>query len=238
MIAKLIGRYKITGEIGFGGMGAVYQAEDPTTGDLVAVKLLSQEYLNDLGLRTAFEREAQIVTSLEHEAIVPVYEFGQDSGQPYLVMEYMSNGSLAEKLLLGVLSPEELAPMLDRLCRAIDYAHTRGIIHRDLKPSNILFDEDDQACLADFGIARRTTAHQAATPFNGTPAYLSPEQALGEKEIDGRCDIYALGVILFETLTGQLPFDGQVPLAVIVKTYPRSAAVIKVRRLEFAHCNR
>lgn len=217
MIEKWIGRYKLSGEVSFGGMGAVYQASNSETGDLVAVKLLSPEYLNDLGLRAAFEREAQLVTGLIHEAIVPVYEFGQEDGQPYLVMQYMAHGSLADRLLHGMLSPEQVLHILDRICRAIDYAHQQGIIHRDLKPSNILFDEHDEAHLADFGIARLTTSRQASLPINGTPAYLSPEQALGEDEIDGRCDIYALGIILFETLTGQLPFDGQIPITVILK---------------------
>ena len=217
MIGKWIDRYQLSGEVGFGGMGVVYQATDTETGQIVAVKLLSHEYLNDLGLRTAFEREAQLVVSLSHEAIVPVFDFGQAGGQPYLVMQYMPNGSLADRLLQGVLVPEEVAPILDRICGAIDYAHGLGIIHRDLKPSNILFDELGQAYLADFGIAWQLASQPTSSPINGTPAYLSPEQALGEDDIDGRCDIYALGIILFESLTGRLPFEGQIPLAILLK---------------------
>ena len=217
MISKWIGRYKLSGEIGFGGMGTVVQAIDEETGKLVAIKLLSPEYLDDLGLRAAFEREARLVTSLEHEAIVPVYDFGQESGQPYLVMEYMPNGSLADRMVQGPLSPDDVATILDRLAPAIDYAHERGVIHRDLKPSNILFDDHGQAYLADFGIAWQPTTTRAASPFNGTPAYLSPEQALGDGKVDNRSDIYALGVILFEMLTGRLPFEGQIPIAIILK---------------------
>ena len=215
------GHYRLGGEIGYGGMGAVYRAQDVRSGQAAAVKLLPPEYLNDLGLRASFEREAQLVASLDHEAITPVYEFGVQDGQPFIAMQYMSNGSLADRLLHGPLDPEEAAAILERVCRAIDYAHQRGVIHRDLKPSNILFDEQGRAYLADFGIAWQA-AHPAGiqpagAPVSGTPAYLSPEQALGEAQAGARSDIYALGIILFEMLAGQAPFAGETPLAVILQ---------------------
>ncbi len=218
MIGKLFGNYQVRNEIGFGGMGTVYLAEDTRSVQLVALKLLPSEYINDLGLRASFDQEAQLIAALDHESIVRVFEFGEQDGQPFIAMQYMPNGSLADRLIRGPLSAIAAAQILERLSGAIDYAHEQGVIHRDLKPSNILFDEQDQAYLADFGIAWQTTpTRQPGLLVSGTPAYLSPEQALGEQVVDGRSDIYALGIILFEMLTGRLPFDGQTPLAIILQ---------------------
>ncbi len=198
-------------------MGAVYRAQDTRSDQEVAIKLLPAEYLNDLGLRTTFEREFRLVAALDQEAIIPVYEYGEHDGQPFIAMQYMPNGSLADRLIQGAISPEETAGILERLSRAIDYTHERGLVHRDLKPSNILFDEKDLPYMADFGIARPVFQIQPPGPVSGgTPAYLSPEQASGEEAIDGRSDLYSLGVILFEMLTGRLPFEGKTPLAVIM----------------------
>lgn len=217
MIDRFFGHYQILGEAGYGGMGAVYQAQDTRSGQQVAIKLLPAEYLDDLGLRASFHREARLVAELEHDAIVPVYEFGEREGQPYIAMQYMPNGSLADRLIHGPIPAERVVPLLERLSAAIDYAHERGVVHGDLKPSNILFAENDRAYLADFGIAWQAAAARRPSPASGgTPAYLSPEQALGEEKIDGRSDIYALGIILFEMLTGVLPFEGESPLAVIL----------------------
>lgn len=218
MIGKLFGHYQIVREIGFGGMSAVYLAEDTRSTQPVALKLLPAEYINDLGLRASFEREAQLIAALEHEAILRVFEFGEQDGQPFIAMQYMPNGSLADRLIRAPISPERTTQLLERLSCAIDYAHERGIIHRDLKPSNVLFDERDQPYLADFGIAWQSApARRPGFLVSGTPAYLSPEQAFGEQVIDSRSDIYALGIILFEMLTGKPPFDGQTPLAIILQ---------------------
>jgi serine/threonine protein kinase len=217
MVGDIFGHYQIKGETGFGEMGAVYRAQDTRSNQVVAIKLLPAEYLNDLGLRATFERESRLVATLEHEAIVPVYEFGEQDGQPFIAMQYMPNGSLADRLVQGAIPPEETARILERLSWAIDYLHAQGVIHRDLKPSNILFDEKDLPYIADFGIARPVfQIQQPGRASGGTPAYLSPEQASGEENIDGRSDLYSLGVILFEMLTGRLPFEGETPLAVML----------------------
>jgi len=217
MVDRFFGHYQIIAEAGYGGMGAVYQAQDTHSGQQVAIKLLPAEYLDDLGLRASFYREAELAAGLEHEAIVPVHDFGERDGQPYIAMQFMPNGSLADRLVHGRISAENVVPILERISAAIDYAHEQGVIHSDIKPSNILFDENDQAYLADFGIAWQSAAvRRNGPPSGGTPAYLSPEQALGEEKIDGRSDIYALGIILFEMLTGVQPFEGETPLAVIL----------------------
>lgn len=218
MVEQLFNRFEMRAEIGYGGMARVYRAYDPQTDRLVAIKVLPPEYLNDLGFRARFEREAELIAALEHGAIVPVYEYGTHEGQPYIVMQYMPKGSLAERLLQGPLSPEESLRVLKRVAAALDYAHPHGIIHRDLKTSNILFDREFDAYLADFGIALRSeSTWQRNLAISGTPAYMSPEQGLREEKIDGRSDIYSLGVIVFEMLTGQLPFDGEIPLSIVLK---------------------
>jgi eukaryotic-like serine/threonine-protein kinase len=218
MAEKNFARFQILGEIGIGGMGLVYQADDPAAESSVAIKILPPEFIHDLGLRANFEREVRLISSLEHESIVPVLEYGAFQGQPYLVMPYMPGGSLAERLVHGPLSPLETAQILDRLANALDYTHQQGIVHRDLKPSNILFGEDGQAFLADFGIALQNQAIWSISGVvRGSPAYLSPEQALRNESIDRRSDVYSLGIIVYEMLTGVKPFQGDVSMVVVLK---------------------
>lgn len=230
MKLKNIGRYEIEAEIGIGGMGRVYRAIDPDNERWVAVKMLPQEYLNDLGFRSRFQEEARLVAALDHPAIVPVFEFGEWDGQPYLVMAYISHGSLAYRLTHGLLEMDKVERIFERLASALDYAHQKGIVHLDLKASNILFDEEGQSYLADFGVALQTgNTWQQNIAIGGTPAYMSPEQALHESHIDLRTDIYSLGVIVYEMLTGQLPFEGDTPVAILFKhihaTPPRLSEV-------------
>ena len=208
-----IGRYVVKSRIGKGGMATIFLAHDPMFGRDVAVKVLPREFLHDPSFRGRFEREARTIAALEHPAIVPVYDFGEDNGQPYLVMRYMRGGSLADRLQKGPLSVTEAAHILDRIGAALDHAHQRGIVHRDLKPGNILFDDYGDSFLADFGIVKisEATATFTGGGIVGTPAYMSPEQVHGDKTIDGRSDIYTLGVILFEMLTGQMPFRADTP---------------------------
>ncbi|MCP4415746.1 MAG: protein kinase, partial [Chloroflexi bacterium] len=215
---KQIGRYKIKREIGRGGMATVYLAHDPRFGRDVAIKVLPRQFTHDPMFRARFDQEARTIAALDHSTIVPVYDFGEEDSQPYLVMRYMPGGSLSERLEKGLLPLMQVVKILDRVAAALDRAHSMGIIHRDLKPGNILFDQYDDAFLADFGIAKMAEATAALTgsAIIGTPAYMSPEQVRGQK-VDGRSDIYTLGVILFELLTGQQPFESDTPMGMAFK---------------------
>jgi serine/threonine-protein kinase len=219
MTSSSIGRYQLVEEIGRGGMASVYRAHDPLFKRDVAIKVMTQDLLKDPNLKARFEREAQTIAALEHPAIVPVYDFGEEGGRPYLVMRLMTGMTLSEKLKQGPLSIVDTSAILTRIGSALDRAHKQGIVHRDLKPSNIMFDDYGDAFLADFGIARLTESAVTLTGDSvlGTPAYMSPEQIHGDKSIDGRSDIYALGVICFEMLTGERPFVDKTPTKVMMK---------------------
>jgi eukaryotic-like serine/threonine-protein kinase len=219
MSLETVGRYQIIAELGRGGMATVYKAYDPHFKREVAVKVLPGQLTHDPLFRTRFEREAQTIAALEHPAIVPVYDFGEEEERPYLVMRYMAGGSLSERLQQGPLSTQQTIEILRKLAPALDHAHQNGIIHRDLKPGNILFDAQGNPYLADFGIAKLIEGSQTLTgsAIIGTPAYISPEQAKGGQEIDGRSDIYSLGVILYEMLTGQTPYQADTPIQVIMQ---------------------
>jgi serine/threonine protein kinase len=215
---RKISRYEIRAEIGRGGMAAVYLAYDPNFGREVAIKVLPRELMHDPTFRARFHREARTIAALEHPAIVPVYDFGEENGQPFLVMRRLAGGSLVERLRAGPLPAAEAARVLARIGSALDAAHAKGIVHRDLKPANILFDESGDAYLGDFGIAQVSAAGGTLTGpmILGTPAYMSPEQISGEKKVDGRADIYALGIVLFEMLTGQTPFQADSPVQLMM----------------------
>lgn len=213
-----VGRYELLSELGRGGMAVVYRAHDPHFKRDVALKLLPAQLMLDPTFRQRFRREAETVATLEHPAIVPVYDFGEQDGRLFLVMQLMGGGTLADKLDNGALPLMEAIKITERIGSALDRAHHMGIIHRDLKPGNILFDQYDDAYLADFGIARlsESTSTLTGTGLIGTPAYMSPEQIEG-KPVDGRSDIYALGIIIFEMLTGKKPYDADTPAMVLVK---------------------
>lgn len=204
-----VGRYKIKSELGRGGMATVYRAHDPSFNREVAVKLLPREMLHNLLTRSRFKRELKLIASLEHPAIVPVYDVGEDDNQPFFVMRYMSGGSLTEMIQKAAFSLKDAALIIERLAAALDHAHSRKIIHRDIKPDNVLFDGSHNPYLSDFGVAKLTESAVSSTGEEviGTPAYISPEQARGE-QVDHRADIYGLGAILYEMLTGERPYDG------------------------------
>ncbi len=218
MALEKIGRYEVKDTLGRGGMATVYAAYDPRFERNVAVKVLPQALLHDPQFRVRFEREAKTIALLEHHAIVPVYDFGEEDGQPYIVMRLMSGGSLADRLKESPIERDEAINIVTRLADALDVAHNKGIIHRDLKPGNILFDQYGSAYLSDFGIARLTGSGATLTgsAIIGTPAYMSPEQIQGDQEIDGRSDIYSLGVILFQMLTNQTPYEGDTPAKIMM----------------------
>ncbi len=214
MDTQTFGRYEIKKQLGKGGMATVYLAHDPNFGRDVALKVLPRQFLHDEQFRGRFEREAKTIAALEHKAIVPVYDFGEHDGQPYLVMRYMPGGALDGLIKKqGALSPAEAAKIITRIGAALDAAHQKGIVHRDLKPGNVLFDGDGDAYLSDFGIVKlsEATANLTGNAIIGTPAYMSPEQVHGKHDIDGRSDIYTLAVMLYEMLTGSVPYPAKTP---------------------------
>jgi predicted Ser/Thr protein kinase len=215
MSSKKIGRYEIKSELGRGGMATVYLAYDPILEREVALKLLPTYFAHEPEFSARFAREAKTVAALEHNAIVSMYDYGEDGEWPYFVMQLMKGGSLKEKIEQGPLSLAEAVRILKRVGSALDKAHSRNLIHRDLKPGNILFNEDRDAYLTDFGIVKIAEGSDNYTQTGntlGTPAYMSPEQARGVGEIDSRSDIYALGVILYEMLTGDVPYKSDTTL--------------------------
>jgi len=219
MTRETIARYQIQSEIGRGGMAAVYLAHDPNFRRNVAVKLVSSNFQENNVFRERFEREAQLIARIEHPAIVPVYDYGEQDHQPYLVMRYMPGGSLAGKIKDGVLTFRNATQIISQIAPALDAVHAQGIVHRDLKPGNILFDGFGNPAISDFGIAyfSAATTDLTGSAIIGTPSYMSPEQVRGEASVDGRSDIYALGVILFEMLAGRGPFQAATALSIALK---------------------
>jgi len=207
---QTIGRYQIENEIGRGGMAVVYQALDPHIGRTVALKLLPAELSQNPKFRVRFQREMQTIGTLTHPAIVPLYDAGEHNSQPYLVMRLMEGGSLLDHLKQNHISLPETITIFNRLAPALDKAHHQSIIHRDLKPGNILLDEQGWPYLSDFGIAKlMDVTSMTSQGAIGTPAYMSPDHFEGQ--VTRQSDIYALGVILFQMLTGKLPYQATTP---------------------------
>ena len=219
MDLKSIGRYEIKSELGRGGMATVYHAYDPSFDREVAIKVLPREFLHNPQFLERFQREVKTIAQLEHPAIVPVYDVGEHDGLPYFVMRYMPGGSLSDMIKKGKFNLEDTARIVERLAGALSYAHRKGIIHRDLKPDNILFSEEAYPFISDFGIAKfaqSQTGGLTGSGIIGTPDYMSPEQATGS-ELDHRSDIYGLGVIVYQMLTGEQPYKSDTPMGVAIK---------------------
>ncbi len=214
-----IGRYEIIRELGRGGMATVYLARDPAFERQVAIKVLPLQLMHEGQFLVRFRREAKMIATLEHPYIVPVYDYGEENEQPYIVMRYMSGGTLGDRLTGQPMPLPEAIAILNRLADALDEAHHQNIVHRDLKPGNVMFDARGHAFLSDFGIAKMMQASVALTGslVVGTPAYMSPEQAVGDKDIDSRSDIYSLGIILYEMLTGRHPYQADTPVRMLLK---------------------
>ncbi len=222
VVAALGHQYQVESEVGRGGMSVVYRARDIRLNRIVAIKVLPPELAYDPAISTRFTREAQTSAQLSHAHIVPIYDVGEREGIAYFVMALVSGGNLAALLAREPRQPiEEVRRLLGEIADALAYAHLRGVIHRDIKPDNILLDADSgRAIVTDFGIARAIEAGTRLTITGnalGTPQYMSPEQAVGEREVDGRSDIYSLGVVAYQMLTGRLPFTGGNTMALLLK---------------------
>jgi serine/threonine protein kinase len=231
----LHGRFTILDLVGRGGMSAVYVAREHTLDRQVALKVLSAELRERVEDRERFRREARVLAALSpHPCIAPVHALGEAAGLPYFVMPYLAS-SLARRLDDGArLEIGTATDLLVRLAEALEHAHGRGVVHNDLKPENVLLDDTNgYPVLIDFGVATlRTSEHsrsEVARAF-GTPAYMSPEQALGEQECDGRSDLYALGVLGFQMLAGRVPFAGATPRDIIAQHVARPAPELSVFR--------
>lgn len=214
----IAGRYVLRGLLGKGGMADVELAYDEVLDRQVAIKLLHDQFIRDENFVERFRREAQSAAALNHPNVVAVYDTGTDNGRPYIVMEYVAGRTLREILKTDAINPTRAAEIAAEAAGALGFAHERGIVHRDIKPGNIMIADDGRVKVCDFGIARAANAEnvtQTAAVF-GTAAYVAPEQAQGQK-VDGRTDLYALGCVLFEMLTGRQPYIGDSPVALAYK---------------------
>jgi serine/threonine protein kinase len=202
--------YTIHKPLGAGGMATVFLGTQESFGRKVAIKVLDPDNSHDEEQASRFIREAKMVAGLAHPNIIPVYDVGQNNGNIYMSMEYLSGGDLNQWIKCGLL-PEDALKIIGEIAQALQFSHDKGIIHRDIKPDNIMFRENNSAVLTDFGIARAQAENRHLTQQNtvlGTPRYMSPEQLTGER-IDGRCDLYALGVVFYEMLMRRVPFDAE-----------------------------
>ena len=219
---RRIGRYEILEELGRGAMSIVYKARDPNIGRLVTLKVMRLDWeVRSEKSKKRFRHEAMSAGQLTHPNIVAVYDADEDRGRPFIVMEYLPGPTLAEVLkVLAPLSLERTVDIALQICDALDYAHRHGVIHRDVNPSNIILLENGQVKVTDFGLAKLVSTSSASTSqpgaFHGTLEYASPEQILGQ-DIDGRSDIFSLGVLIYEMLTGQRPFQGKNITSVILR---------------------
>lgn len=227
---RTFGSYKLVAILGRGGMASVYRGYQESIDRSVAVKVLPLEYMHDPSFSERFVAEARMLAKLVHPSIMPLYDFGT-AEVPYIIMPLMANGTLADRLARGPLAVGEVLRIMVPIASALDYAHKLGVIHRDLKPSNILFDQNDTPYLGDFGIAKalEATSGLTGTGIIGTPDYMSPEQAQGEP-LDGRSDIYALAVVVYQLLAGEQLFKGTTPMAVVLKHVTEPPPAVRLMR--------
>jgi serine/threonine protein kinase len=223
LVGRTLSKYRIVARLGRGGMAEVYKAYQPGLNRYVAIKVLHSHLADDEDFIGRFEREATAVARLRHPHIVQVFDFDLENDLYFMVMEFVEGptlkAELKERSVKGqIFTLAETSRIITALASAIDYAHSRGMVHRDLKPANIMFTVEGQVVLTDFGIARivGATRYTLTGAISGTPAYMSPEQGQGERG-DERSDIYSLGVILYEMVTGRVPFDADTPFAIIMK---------------------
>lgn len=231
------GRYSILDTIGEGGMAIVYRAKDTLLNRVVAIKVLRPQYASDSEFRERFRREAQSAAALSHPNIVNVYDVGEDSGSNYIVMEWVDGQTLNDIIVRdGRLTVDVTADYSMQILDALEHAHRSGVIHRDIKPHNILITRDGHVKVTDFGIARAASASALTETGKviGTVNYTSPEQARGASAI-AESDIYSLGVVMYEMLTGRLPFAGDTPVAVALKHVQEDALPVSLYKIGRAH---
>ena len=235
MEPRRLASYTLLEPIGHGGMAVVYRAHQESLDRTVAVKVLSESLAAAPEFLERFRREARTAANLRHPNLITVHDFGEDErGVPYLVLEYIEGATLADLMDAG-LDDERIPDLLDQIAAGLDYAHARGVIHRDIKPGNVLMTADGRAVLADFGLAwLLESAHLTLTGgVIGTPEYMSPEQAAGDP-IDYRSDVYALGVVLFEMLAGERPFEAESPIGLLLKHLQAPVPSVRALRPELS----
>jgi serine/threonine protein kinase len=232
LVGKQLGKYHIVELLGEGAISYVYRAQphNSSTGD-VALKVIKPELSNHDEFIERFQREARISATLDHPNIIKVFDSGEIENVHYLSMQPLFGGSLAQRAKAHKPTLNTISSFLDQIASALDYAHSKQIVHRDLKPENVLFDQNNNAILADFGMVKPLTLDSitAKNTILGTPAYMSPEQC-SLKPVDSRSDIYSLGVILFELLTGELPFDSNTPMAMMAMHVRYTPALVSSKR--------
>jgi serine/threonine protein kinase len=213
-----VGSYRIIEKLGQGGMATVFKAYHPALDRYVAIKVLHPAFKEDPHFLERFTREARVVARLEHPNIVPIYDFAEHEGQPYLVMKYIEGETLKARLQRSPLMKNEAIITIKAVAAALNYAHGRGVLHRDVKPSNIMIAKDGEVYLTDFGLARMAEAGASTLTGDmlmGTPQYISPEQASGEKNLTPCTDIYSFGIVLYEIVVGRVPFNADTPFSII-----------------------
>jgi serine/threonine protein kinase len=217
-VGENIGPYQLLEQVGEGGMGAVFKAYHPALDRYVALKMIQPAFREDQTFLARFQREARLVAKLEHPHIVPIYDYSEYEKLAYLVMKFIEGSTVKYRLAQGPLNFYEILQVVDSVGSALAYAHSQGVLHRDIKPSNVLLGANGMLYLADFGLARIAQAEASTLSSEsnlGTPHYVSPEQAMGRHDLDKRTDIYSFGVMLYELVVGQAPFNAKTGYAII-----------------------
>ncbi|HLB64470.1 MAG TPA: protein kinase [Anaerolineales bacterium] len=227
-----LGQYVILEQIGRGGMSVVFRASQESIGREVAVKVLHSSLIQqDPTFLDRFQREVKVCAFLQHPHILPVYDYGQNSGRPFIVMAFVRGGSLDDRIRQGPMSLSEVLPIVGQVADALDFAHAKGVVHRDFKPSNVLLDENGNAYLSDFGLAKVSDAALQLTgsALLGTPDYMAPDLASSEP-LSPSVDIYALGITLYQMLTGHVPFTASTPMGVLLAHLSQPVPDVRLER--------